>query len=472
MYEENEQNLTGSGGAQSGAADGGPQIYSVSQLNEQARRLLERSFAEIWLEGEVSRPTIAASGHAYFTLKDEDAAISCACFRAQLARSRCRPEAGIKVLARGRVSIYPAQGRYQFIVSYMEDAGEGALQRQYEALKKKLAAEGLFATEHKQPLPVLPRRVGLITSETGAVIHDMITTFRKRFPAIALRLYPVSVQGASAVNEIVAALQLAQRRADCDALILARGGGSLEDLMAFNDERVARAVFECRLPIVCGVGHEPDVSIADFVADYRAATPTAAAEALSPDRNDWIAGLQGYQKKLAGMVQDRLQSQAQRVDLTRKRLIHPKTRLRELRRRLSDYSLRLRRELKHDLDQRQRTVTDIYRRLRTSAPDRRLQRDQQQLQRLRDSLMRQTRMRLARQQQHLHATAARLQTVSPLATLERGYAIIEKPESKTTAAQIVRDAKDVKRGELLHARLSDGRLDLIVEDTQIDKKPK
>lgn len=468
MYDENEQNSATTAHVQTGAGAGGPEILSVSQLNEQARKLLERSFAEIWLEGEVSRPTIASSGHAYFTLKDESAAISCACFRSQLARSRCRPEAGIKVLARGRVSIYPAQGRYQFIVSYMEDAGEGALQRKFEALKKKLFEEGLFASEHKKPLPVLPRRVGLITSESGAVIHDMITTFQKRFPAIALRMYPVSVQGSNAVAEIVQALSLAQRRNDCDALILARGGGSLEDLMAFNDERVARAIFDCELPVVCGVGHEPDISIADFVADYRAATPTAAAEALSPDRNEWLAGLSGYQQRLLSLMQDRLQTEAQRVDLTRKRLIHPKTRLRELHRRLNELKLRLRRELHRDVAQRKKTVANLQHRLRASAPDRRLQRDNQHLQRINASLVRQTRARIAQHQQRLQATAARLQTVSPLATLERGYAIIEKPSGTGAGGDIVRDSNSVDSGDLLHARLARGALDVVVKKNRPD----
>jgi len=447
MYDENEH--TTSVGRDSPVTGDGAEILSVSELNERAKRLLERSFQEIWLEGEISRPTVAASG---------------ACFRSQLARSRCKPEAGIKVLARGRVSIYPAQGRYQFIVSYMEDAGEGALQRKFDALKKKLFDEGLFDSQHKKPLPILPRRVGLITSETGAVIHDMISTFRKRFPAIALRLYPVSVQGAGAVKEIVHAIELADRRQDCDALILARGGGSLEDLMAFNDERVARSVFACSIPLVCGVGHEPDVSIADFVADHRAATPTAAAEALSPDQNEWLACFRGFGARLSMIMRDRLQVESQRIDLTGKRLVHPKARLRELNRRLAEQQVRLQRTLRSELKTRHDSVRAFRRQLTANAPDRKIRRTRQELERLTTQLGRRTRARLDYNEKHLGAIVARLQTVSPLATLDRGYAILERPGSRTGSDQIIRASTEVERDEVLRARLARGQLDVRVVD--------
>lgn len=463
MYEDNDSKSAAPENGQRAGATIDREIFTVSELNEQARRLLERSFPEVWLEGEVSRPTLAASGHAYFTLKDENAAISCACFKTQLRRSRCKPESGIRVLARGRVSLYPAQGRYQFIVSYMEDAGEGALQRAYEALKRKLSEEGLFDTEHKKPLPVLPRRVGLITSETGAVIHDMITTFHKRFPAIALRLYPVTVQGRSAVAEIVTAIEIAQRRADCDALILARGGGSLEDLVAFNDEKVARAVFNCSLPIVCGVGHEPDVSIADFVADYRAATPTAAAEALSPDRYEWLAHLRGYQLRLINLTRDRINADAQRIDLTRKRLVHPKTRVRELKLRLREQQLRLRRQLRRDMVRRQDNIANLQRRLSATAPDRKLQSRKAELKRLTANLTRRTQHNIEQGRQRYQSVTSRLHTVSPLATLERGYAIIRKPASE--GHEVVRDAAAVDQGEGVEARLAKGELKLTVTKT-------
>jgi len=346
----------------------------------------------------------------------------------------------------------------------MEDAGEGALQRKFDALKKKLFDEGLFDSEHKKPLPMLPRRVGLITSETGAVIHDMISTFRKRFPAIALRLYPVSVQGASAVKEIVRAIELADRRQDCDALILARGGGSLEDLMAFNDERVARSVFACSIPVVCGVGHEPDVSIADFVADHRAATPTAAAEALSPDQNEWLAYFRGFGARLSMIVRDRLQVESQRIDLTRKRLVHPKARLRELNRRLAEQQARLQRMLRSEFKTRHDAVHSFRRQLAANAPDRKIRRTRQELDRLTTQLGRRTKARLDYNEQHLSAIVARLQTVSPLATLDRGYAILERSGASAGTDQIVRASTEVKRDEVLRARLARGQLDVRVVD--------
>src|SRR5512139_1014738 len=250
------------------------EVLSISQLNAQARMLLERGLGTVWLEGEISNLDRPASGHWYFSLKDEAAQVRCAMFRSRSMLVRFPVKDGARVLARGRVSLYEARGEFQVVVDHLEEAGEGALRRRFEELKKKLLAEGLFDAGRKQALPTLPRRIGVITSPTGAALRDVLHILRRRFPAIPVLIYPVAVQGENAPREIVQALQLAGRRAECDVLVLARGGGSLEDLLAFNDEAVARAIHACPIPLISGVGHETDFTIADFVADERAPTPS------------------------------------------------------------------------------------------------------------------------------------------------------------------------------------------------------
>lgn len=248
--------------------------YTVSQLNREARTLLEASYPSVWVEGEVSNLVRPASGHQYFTLKDTQAQVRCALFKGRARSQRTQLRDGLLVKIRARVSLYEGRGEFQLIVDQVEDAGEGALQQAFNVLVKKLKQEGLFEQEHKQALPALPRRVGVITSPTGAVIHDIITTLGRRFPAMPVRLYPVAVQGNEAAPQIIAALRAASQRRDCDVLIIGRGGGSLEDLWPFNEEAVARALFECPIPVVSAVGHETDVTITDFIADVRAATST------------------------------------------------------------------------------------------------------------------------------------------------------------------------------------------------------
>ena len=266
-------------------------IYSVSRLNREVRVLLERGFGVLWVEAEISNFSRPSSGHWYFSLKDANAQVRCAMFRQRNMLCAFTARDGQKVLVRARIGLYEPRGEFQLIVEHMEDAGLGALKRKFEELSARLKAEGLFEAERKRPLPALPRRIGVITSPSGAAVRDILHVLARRFPAVAVMVYPVAVQGAQAPAEIVAALKLACRRAECDVLILARGGGSLEDLWAFNDEQLARAIVASSIPVVSGVGHEIDFTIADFAADVRAPTPSAAAELVVPDAEEWLAAL-------------------------------------------------------------------------------------------------------------------------------------------------------------------------------------
>jgi exodeoxyribonuclease VII large subunit len=274
-------------------------IYSVSRLVRETRAVLEGSFPLLWISGEISNLAQPASGHIYFSLKDEIAQVRCAMFRMRRQQLRFQPANGQQVLVRARVSLYEARGELQLIVEHMEPAGEGALRLAFEQLKQKLGAEGLFDSDKKKPLPELPRQLGIITSPSGAAIRDLLSVLRRRFPALPVVLYPVQVQGTEAPRQIVRMLQLANRREECDVLILSRGGGSLEDLQPFNEEAVARAIHASRIPVVSGVGHEIDFTIADFVADHRAPTPSAAAELVAPDRLAWRRQLQQLGQRLS-----------------------------------------------------------------------------------------------------------------------------------------------------------------------------
>ena len=318
------------------------ELLSVSQLNSRARLLLEDVFAQVWVEGEISNLAKPASGHLYFTLKDSQAQVRCALFRQNAARVRQALRDGLAVKVRGKVSLFEGRGDYQLIVDAVEPAGDGALRLAFEALKEKLAGEGLFAVERKRALPAHPQHIGIVSSPSGAVIRDIISVFRRRAPQVALTLVPSAVQGREATAQLVRALQLADR-AGFDAIILARGGGSLEDLWCFNEEAVARAVAACITPVVSAVGHETDVSISDFVADVRAPTPSAAAELLAPDSADLQRRLDSLRRRLLLRMQGLLAQQRLRLDGLGRRLRHPGERLRQQAQRLDDLDMRLRR---------------------------------------------------------------------------------------------------------------------------------
>ncbi|HRG50582.1 MAG TPA: exodeoxyribonuclease VII large subunit, partial [Pseudomonadales bacterium] len=316
-------------------------IFSVTEINRRARQLLETHLATVWVSGEISNLSTPSSGHWYFTLKDEKAQIRCAMFRGHNALLRFKPEHGMQVIARGRVSLYEGRGDYQLIVENLQVAGAGNLQVAFEQLKNKLAAEGLFDEDFKQALPDMPRHVGIITSPTGAAVRDIVSVFKRRFPATKLSIFPVPVQGADAAPAIIRALQLANTQPDIEALIIARGGGSLEDLWAFNEESVARAVFASEIPIVSAVGHETDFTICDFVADVRAPTPSAAAEILSPELSDLIALFNYYADLFQKQLQQKIALHRQQLLHLSKRLRHPGHTLREQQQKLDHLEWRL-----------------------------------------------------------------------------------------------------------------------------------
>lgn len=437
------------------------ELLSVSQLNSRARLLLEDVFAQVWVEGEISNLAKPASGHLYFTLKDSQAQVRCALFRQNAARVRQALRDGLAVKVRGKVSLFEGRGDYQLIVDAVEPAGDGALRLAFEALKEKLAGEGLFAVERKRALPAHPQHIGIVSSPSGAVIRDIISVFRRRAPQVALTLVPSAVQGREATAQLVRALQLADR-AGFDAIILARGGGSLEDLWCFNEEAVARAVAACITPVVSAVGHETDVSISDFVADVRAPTPSAAAELLAPDSADLQRRLDNLRRRLLLRMQGLLAQQRLRLDGLGRRLRHPGERLRQQAQRLDDLDMRLRRAQQQYLQQRQALLTRLDTRLAAQHPRRSLALLRQQLDSLASRLPRAMHSQLRQQRQQLQAFGQQLHIVSPLATLGRGYSILLDERG-----QAIRSAQHTQPGRRLTARLGEGQLSLRVEDNHI-----
>jgi exodeoxyribonuclease VII large subunit len=435
-------------------------VYSVSRLNREVRVLLERGFGSLWLEGEISNFSRPSSGHWYFSLKDAAAQVRCAMFRQRNMLCSFTARDGQKVLVRARVGLYEPRGEYQLIVDHMEDAGLGALKRQFEELSARLSAEGLFAPERKRPLPALPKRIGVITSPTGAAIRDILHVLARRFPAVAVLIYPVAVQGAQAAGEILAALRLAGRRAECDVLILARGGGSLEDLWAFNDEELARAIVASPIPVISGIGHEIDFTIADFAADVRAPTPSAAAELVVPDAGEWLAAFVRLGAQLRRGMQRRLEERRERLEwLTgRAALVSPAARLIQQTLRLDEFEQRMCRALQHLLKTRVAELSERESRLWKASP----------LARVRDAAARHAalllRLRAAgleyvrRARERLLPLVRTLNAVSPLATLERGYAIVSAENGA-----ILRNAADAAPGMVIEARLAKGVIRAKVE---------
>ncbi|BAU72770.1 exodeoxyribonuclease VII large subunit [Metapseudomonas furukawaii] len=437
------------------------EVLTVSQLNQRARHLLEDVFPQVWVEGEISNLARPASGHLYFTLKDSQAQVRCALFRQNALKVRQALRDGLAVRVRGKVSLFEGRGDYQLIADAVEPAGDGALRLAFEALKEKLAAEGLFAAERKRPLPAHPRHIGIVSSPTGAVIRDIISVFRRRAPQIRLTLIPTAVQGREATAQIVRALATADARG-FDALILARGGGSLEDLWCFNEEAVARAVAACRTPIVSAVGHETDVSIADFVADVRAPTPSAAAELLAPDAGDLQRRLDSLQRRLVLRMREQLSRERLRLDGMARRLRHPGERLRQQAQRLDDLDMRLRRAFERQRQIRQERLARLDTRLAAQHPGRTLALLRQKLDSLADRLPRATREVLKDHRQRLETLAQTLNVVSPLATLGRGYSILLDERGNA-----IRSAEQTRTGQRLTARLAEGELEVRVEDNHL-----
>jgi exodeoxyribonuclease VII large subunit len=439
----------------------GRDIYSVSRLNREVRRLLEQGFSRIWLEGELSNVARPSSGHLYFSLKDAGAQIRGAMFRNRNRSLAFTPEDGMQVLVRGKLSLYEPRGDYQLIVEHMEEAGDGLLQRAFEALKQKLSLEGLFDEEHKRPLPALPERIGVITSPSGAAIRDVLTVLGRRFPAIPVRVYPVPVQGREAAGEIAAALQLASRRDDCDVLILTRGGGSLEDLWPFNEEIVARAIHACDIPVISAVGHEIDFTIADFVADRRAPTPSAAAELASPDRQEWQQHIGHLAARLQGRMRETLAGRRQALTWLEKHLqqLHPGQSLRQQAQRLDELERRSLAMLHSTLASRQAALAALHGRLQLHSPAGRIGELELRWRSAARRLGSAMQAILTARRQALAVNSRALNAISPLATLERGYAIVSTPDGT-----ILRDARNVQPGARISARLGKGQLACTVDE--------
>lgn len=423
--------------------------------------MLEGSFPLLWVEGELSNLARPASGHIYFSLKDAQAQVRCAMFRMKRQLLRFQPENGTRVLLRARVGLYEGRGEFQLIVEHMEAAGEGALRQAFEALKQRLAAEGLFDSGHKLPLPTFPRRIGVITSPSGAAIRDILTVLERRFPAIPVIVYPVPVQGDEAPSALVEMIRLADQRGECDLLILARGGGSLEDLMAFNDEGVARAIHAATIPTVSAVGHEIDFTIADFVADRRAATPSAAAEMASPDRDQLNQRLSLLDRRLVLQLRQRLGRYATQMEHARQRLqrCHPGARLQQQQQRLDERDQRLRQAIGNLLRILGERLATLHARLAARTPAHRLQHLAERRLQLERRLAHALTLRLQNERRRLAETAGGLHALSPLATLERGYSITRR----LPGGEVLRDAYSTTAGEQLQILLARGSLVCRVE---------
>lgn len=390
-----------------------PAVFSVSELNNNVKFLLEEGFAQIWVEGEISNFAAPGSGHWYFSLKDASAQVRCALFKGSQRRIKVIPKDGMHVLIRARASLYPARGEYQLIAEHLEERGAGKLQQAFEALKKKLSAAGWFDAEHKKPLPAFPSMIGVITSSTGAAIHDILTVLKRRYPLANVILYPTLVQGDQAAPAIANAIAIANQRKECDVLIVGRGGGSLEDLWAFNEEIVAKAIYESHLPIVSAVGHEVDFTIADFVADVRAPTPSAAAEILTPDQAELLSTLQQQTQQLARYMKRRLNEAGLALDYAEKHLHqhHPK------------------RKLAERLQYLKTLESLLYQKMLTQLHEKKLL---------------------------LSNSSAKLDALSPLATLARGFSVVMKE------SHVITKASELKSQDAITLTFKDGKRNAII----------
>lgn len=443
----------------------GNDVFTVTQLNQRAKQLLEITFSSVKVEGEISNLSRPSSGHWYFTLKDKGAQIRCAMFRSRTAQVRFQPKEGDQIVVRGKVSLYENRGDYQLIVDAMKPAGEGQLQQAFIQLKQKLGAEGLFANESKQPLPKQVRRIAVITSPTGAAIHDILTVLKRRYPAIEVDIYPVQVQGNEAAQQIIWSINQANIDAEhasagkaADVIIVGRGGGSIEDLWCFNDEHLARTIFHSRLPVVSAVGHEVDFTIADFVADARAATPSAAAEMLSPDQQDYWQRLNTLGTRLSSNIQSLLERKKWQLHSAQRGLQHPGDKLSQYAQTLDMLELRMQQSQKNTLSQLNQRVQSSRQKLQQHSPENKLKQIETQLSYLQQRLNKGIRQVLQQKSEQLQQQALILNAVSPLQTLGRGYAILQ-----TNRGSVIRDSHEVKKGESVTARIGHGQLELTID---------
>ena len=437
------------------------QVYSVSQLNTEVKQLLQKNFQVIWVEGELSNLALPASGHMYFSLKDEQSQVRCAMFRNANRNLAFSPEDGLQVLIRARVGLYEPRGEYQLTVEHMEEAGVGLLQRKFEELKRKLSSEGLFDEAHKKPLPSYPSCLGVVSSATGAAVRDILSVIRRRYPILGVYLYAVPVQGEESAKAIVQAIQAINKNKVCDIVILARGGGSIEDLWSFNEEQVARAIFVSNIPIVTGIGHEVDFTIADFVADLRAATPSAAAELIVPHQDELIETLEQYKKSLHYLVQDKLITFHQSIDWLSQRLeyLHPRRALQRNSEQLKELHRRTCSAIKIHLFAQHNRLNKLSIRFENQSPKSRINEAKIKLFNLQSTLSRLVKLKFEQNIHQLAALTRTLDAISPLGTLNRGYAIVTCAKND----QIIRNADQVSENERILIQLATGRLSARVE---------
>jgi exodeoxyribonuclease VII large subunit len=436
------------------------QILSVSQLNRSVRHLIETQLPLLWVEGEISNFARPGSGHWYLTLKDDQAQVRCAMFRNANQRVAFQPANGTQVLVRCRAGLYEGRGEYQLVVEHMEEAGFGALQRKFEELKQQLSDEGLFDNQHKQPMPDSVRHIGVITSATGAAVKDILSVLHRRFPTIKISIFPTMVQGEQAAGQIVQAISDANHHGECDALIVGRGGGSLEDLWPFNEETVARAIFVSEIPVVSAVGHEVDFTIADFVADLRAPTPSAAAELLSPDGEEMLNQFEGFEILLADAVTRKIRHLEQRTDYLQKRLQHPGRKLQEQAQHLDHLDIRLRRAMAGKMQQQTTQMQSVQDRLVRLSPKEAITQRKQAVANSVKQMMRAVSQQVELKQSKTAQAMHLLDTVSPLKTLGRGYSIIRDSNDK-----VVKTVAQVSAGDTLRGQMTDGEVVFSVTGT-------
>lgn len=435
-------------------------IYNVSKLNNEIKRLLEGNFGRVWLNGEISNFIAASSGHWYFTLKDARSQIKCAMFRGRNRAVRFLPKNGQQILVKANISVYEPRGDYQLLVDVMDMAGDGLLQQQFEQLKSRLSSEGLFAAEHKKPLPSGPTTIGVVTSPTGAAIQDILSVLKRRNPTVNVIIYPTLVQGAQAASDIIETIKIANSRDEVDLLILGRGGGSLEDLWCFNDEDLARTIFHCKLPIISAVGHEVDLSISDFVADYRAPTPSAAAEIAVDTSQELTNRLRYCQQHLSSSIVAQLSQRQLKLQQLTQRLVRqdPKYRLQQQAQYLDELTAKLLTSLDQRLGNNRQRLARVIQRLVARNPQASLNRLTERHQQLTVRLQHAMSSLVATKKASLHAMLRELNSVSPLATLERGYSITYDEH-----ARVITDATLLEPQQRIISQLNQGKVVSVVE---------
>lgn len=438
-------------------------ILSVGELNAEVNQLLNQGFPLLWVEGEISNLVRPSSGHLYFTLKDNKSQIRSAMFRNKNMKLSIQPENGMKVLVRGRVGLYEPRGEYQLIAEHMEDAGVGQLQKQFEVLKQKLSTAGLFDEKFKQELPEYPKRIGIITSPTGAAIRDILNVLQRRSPQTPILIYPVAVQGNASKTEIETAIKRVDIDKKCDVVILSRGGGSIEDLWSFNEENVAKAIYNAKTPIICGVGHEIDFTIADFAADLRAPTPSAAAELVTPDKGQLLTESIQTRLWLIQTINRSIKQKRKDVEWLTSRLLvqKPANKIQQQSQRLDELENRLESQLFKHIDKKQLQINSLISRLQSNLPQRKIAKQKICLVQLNNRLKRSINYEMTNKQSHFKLQLTKLDAISPLRTLDRGYSIIQDKKSKKLINSIKKTSKD----QAVLIKLKDGEVNAIINDS-------